>query len=49
MFITVKISCFEEEELQKISDSLEIPIKDVVELIISRVIRDKKLLDDVIN
>jgi len=44
MFVTVKISCFEEEELQKVSDAMEIPIKDVVELIIKRVIEIKNYL-----
>ena len=49
MFITMKISYLEQEELEKISEILEVPMIDVVELIIKRVLKDKKLIDQVIN
>jgi len=49
MLLTIKINYATEEQLDKLSDLLEIPKSKVVELILSNVLNDQELLDKIIN
>lgn len=49
MIVTIKVGYFEEEQLEKLSELLEIPKAKVVELIVKNVLGDPELMDKVIN
>ena len=49
MFITIKLSYIEEEAIDWLSDLLEIPKSEVVQLLLSKVLIDKELLDKLLN
>jgi hypothetical protein len=49
MLLTIKINYATEEQLDKLSELLEIPKAKVVELILSNVLNDQELLDKIIN
>jgi len=49
MYITVKLSYYEEEELLKLSELLEIPPREIVEKIIEKVLKHRDLIEKVLN
>lgn len=49
MIVTIKVGYFEEEQLEKLSELLEIPKAKVVELIVKNVLNNPELIDKVMN
>ena len=49
MIITIKVGYYEEEQLEKLSELLEIPKSKVVELIVKNVLGDPEFIDKFIN
>lgn len=49
MFITIKLSYIEEEAIDSLSELLETPKSEVVQLLISKLLKDKELLDKLLN
>ena len=49
MYVTVKLSYFEEEELLKLSELLEIPPREVLEILVKKMIKNKEILDELLN
>ena len=49
MYVTVKLSYFEEEELLKLSELLEIPPREVLEILVKNMIKNKEILDELLN
>ena len=49
MLVTIKLNYIQQESIDRLVDILEVPSKDVVQLLIDRVLLDKELLDKLLN
>lgn len=49
MLVTIKLGYIEEEAIDSLVDLLEIPKSEVVQLLISKILKDKELLDKLLS
>ena len=49
MLVTIKLNYVQQESIDRLVDILEVPSKDVVQLLIDKVLHDKELLDKLLN
>lgn len=49
MLVTIKLGYIEEEAIDSLVDLLEIPKSEVVQLLISKILKDKEVLDKLLN